>query len=107
MPFRDLEDGKLSEKQYKQARNNAQIEISKRIPADIIWLFSYGRDVSGYFVIQGELNKTFKQREAQHHDLTKSLLNSRIASLQAEQRYNNILDLNPVFNIDTYRYMPH
>ena len=49
------------------------------------------------------MEKAIEQRLEQYTNLTKELLNHRFRFLQTEQRYNSVIDLKDVFNIDKYR----
>jgi hypothetical protein len=89
------------------AKNTAKTNLFKQVPADILWLFRYApQDTSTPFGIFLALDKTIKKGTEQYIDLTKALLNSHFSSVQTDRRYESVLDLKDVFNIDTYQINP-
>lgn len=87
----------------KESKAAAQ-ENLLRSPPDIMWLFRHSPllDWAG-LVTDRALGNTIKQGMEQNIELTKALLNHRFASPQTEQRYQSVLDLKDVFNIDKYQ----
>lgn len=94
---------KLLQKAEK-SRLTALSNISKRLPADLIWLF-------GHSGIRGENSGNTESsmyyfivsRSDRYIDLTKTLLNLSFSSEQQEQKYTSILDLNGLFDINKYQ----
>jgi hypothetical protein len=90
-----------------EAEAAARISISKRMPADILWLLSYkdhGVLTAGQIgTLGGTLTNLLKKWERQHNELVKKLLDNRFVSTQAEQKYDNILDVKNIISINDYR----
>jgi hypothetical protein len=82
----------------REAEAAARVNLFKRLPPDIIWLFRH----SGSFGIQA-IHETTRERADQYIDITKILINRRFSLEQAEQHYTSVLDLKDVFNLDKYR----
>jgi hypothetical protein len=87
----------------KEVQDAAQVNISKRLPADILWLFRHAGQIEGVLSNRQAIWDTLDRGSAQYIELTLALLKHRLASVQIEQRYNSVLDLKDVFNIDKYR----
>jgi hypothetical protein len=91
------------------AETAANANLGKRVPADILWLLRHApQNTSAPFpgFVRSALNKTIKKGTDQYINLTKTLLNRRFTSVQIEQRYESVLDLKDVFNIDKYQINP-
>jgi hypothetical protein len=78
-------------------------DLAKRLPEDLMWLFSHSRNFDGNLLAEWAMDKAIEQQVEQYIDLTKKLLNRRFKSTQAEQRYSSILDLKNMFDLDRYR----
>jgi hypothetical protein len=111
-PLLPLEGGSYSKSIYddyekyrnapsREAEAAARVNLFKRLPPDIIWLFRH----SGSFGIQA-IHETTRERADQYIDITKILINRRFSLEQAEQHYTSVLDLEDVFNLDKYRINP-
>jgi hypothetical protein len=111
-PLLPLEGGSYSKSIYddyekyrnapsREAEAAARVNLFKRLPPDIIWLFRH----SGSFGIQA-IHETTGERADQYIDITKILINRRFSLEQAEQHYTSVLDLEDVFNLDKYRINP-
>jgi hypothetical protein len=88
----------------KAAKANALTNLSKRLPPDVIWLLRHSAIESDPPTpLRSTMDETIKQRADIYINLSKSLLDRRFASAQSEQRYDSVLDLKDVFNIDKYR----
>jgi hypothetical protein len=86
-----------AEKSFQAKKAEAIAKLN--LPPDIMWLFSHGGVAMD---ITGAVQHT-EERRVSYINLTKTLLNLRFASEQKEQRYQSVLDLKDVFNIDKYR----
>jgi hypothetical protein len=91
----------------QEAQATARINISKRVPADIVWLLSYNHHSYGSMgqisILGWELTDSFKKWDKQYNELTKRLLDNRFTSTQVDQEYDNILDVKNIININDYR----
>lgn len=97
----DIDAATLSSSKEIQAA--ALKNLSKRVPADIMWLLLHSGNFDGILDTKIAQNKAIEQQVDRYIDLTKELVNIRFTSLQTEQRYKSVLDLKDVFNIDKYR----
>jgi hypothetical protein len=87
-----------------EAKSIGRANLSKQLPADIMWLLNHSGNFDGRFLFMNGIGLVFRQQQVSEYiDLTKELLNRRFTSLQAEQQYDSILDLKDVYDIDKYR----
>jgi hypothetical protein len=85
---------------------NPQPSISKRIPADVLWLFRHSwQSTRGPFsnIAQSAMRKTVEQSANGYTNLTKTLVDQCFTSGKTEIRYKNVLDLQQIFSLDQYR----
>ena len=85
---------------------NPQHSISKRIPADVLWLFRHSwQSTRGPFsnIAQSAMAKTIEQGANGYINLTKTLVDQCFTSGKTEIRYKNVLDLQQIFSLDQYR----
>jgi hypothetical protein len=75
----------------QKSRDTAVANISKRLPADILWLFSHSRSFEG--TLQPGMQETVEKGKETYINLTKTLLNLRFGSAQKEQNYQSVLDI--------------
>lgn len=86
--------------------DNAQTNISKRIPADVLWLF--GNSPRTTFipfssVARSQMQEVLKRGASGYTALNKALIDQCFSSGKTDIHYKNILDLNKVFSLDQYR----
>jgi hypothetical protein len=83
----------------------AQVRLSKRLPADLLWMFRKGWQSTrgGLFPDIGALDDTIERVMDKYVDLTKILLNGRFESPIIVQKYLSILNLKDIFNINKYQ----
>jgi hypothetical protein len=89
-----------------EARSAAQASISKRLPAEILWLFRHAwqSTLAPFSMEVGHaLRSTVERAAIGYIDLTKALVNQFFASETTESRYESVLDLKNVFTLDHYR----
>jgi hypothetical protein len=96
--YLDIKTNSLS-KEFKAA---AEANLA-RLPPDINWLFDRSGQFDMTLFIKQALEKTIEKGIEKNIELTKALLNRRFASLQKEQRYHSVLDLQDMFDIDKYQ----
>ncbi|GBL17037.1 hypothetical protein MTo_04364 [Microcystis aeruginosa NIES-1211] len=85
---------------------NPQPSISKRIPADVLWLFRHSwQSTRGPFsnIAQSAMRKTVEQGANGYTNLTKILVDQCFISSKTEIRYKNVLDLQQILTLDQYR----
>jgi hypothetical protein len=83
----------------RQEQYNAAISnLSLRLPVDILWKF---RNHGGGF--SSIVNDLINRLVSEYIDITETLLDRRFASIETEQRYQSILDLKDIFNINEYK----
>jgi hypothetical protein len=99
--FVDDYEKNVSSLSSQKSRDAAIANISKRLPADIVWLFSHSRSFE--WRLQPGMRETVKKGKETYTNITRTILNLRFASAQKEQNYQSVLDLKDVFNIDKYR----
>jgi hypothetical protein len=87
----------------KENKANAIASLSKRYPADFIWLLLHSGNFDGKLLYSMTMYQVVSQQLGSYIDLTKALLNRRFVSLQAEQHYQSILDLKDAIDINKYR----
>jgi hypothetical protein len=88
----------------EEARAAAQVSIEKRVPADLLWGFRRGwRNTRGGLVSDTSVNQTIEQVIDKYIHLTKTLMNVRFKSAQTAQKYQSVLNLKDVFNINLYQ----
>jgi hypothetical protein len=87
----------------KQTKANALANLSKRYPPDLTWLLLHSSNFDGKLLYTMAMYQVFSQQLESYIDLTKSLLNRRFALREAEQHYQNILDLKDAIDINKYR----
>jgi hypothetical protein len=90
-------------RKLEESETAALSQISQRLPADIIWLYrhmSFGGDPPAG---NNVMDKTINQGTTVYLNLTKALLDRRFSSVQPDQHYQSIFDLNNLFNIYKYR----
>jgi hypothetical protein len=89
-----------------EAKVVAQTNISKRLPAEVLWLFRKAWQ-STLAPFSGEVNyalrSTIQRGESGYTDITKILVNLSFSSAKIGSRYESILDLKDIFTIDKYR----
>jgi hypothetical protein len=73
------------------------VNNTRQLPADMFWAARRWRALSG------GVDKVSEESVGQYIDMTRALLDRRFASLQTEQKYQSVLDLKDVFDIDKYR----
>jgi hypothetical protein len=84
-------------------------EFIKQLPPDIRWIFirwSTGWKSGREQAIEQIRNVTEKEKIG-YTDLNQSLIEQLFTSTKMEIRYNSVLDLKNVFNIDKYRMEPY
>jgi hypothetical protein len=90
-------------RRFKESETAALSQISRRLPADLIWVYrqmNFGSEIPArYNVIEG----TISERKTAYINLTKILVDRRFSSIQPQQYYQSVLDLKDIFNIDKYR----
>jgi hypothetical protein len=89
-----------------EARSAAQASISKRLPAEILWLFRHAwQSTLAPFSMEVDhaLRATVERAVIGYTDLTKALIDQFFASETTEIRYESVLDLKNVFTLDYYR----
>jgi hypothetical protein len=92
------------DKRLEAAKTEGKVNISKRLPADIIWLLrNTAIESDPPTPVRETIDKTIKQRAGTYINLIQALLDRRFSSLQTEQHYKSVLDLKDVLNIDTYQ----
>jgi hypothetical protein len=77
--------------------------LAKRLPADLMWLFSHSGNFDGNLLAEWAMDKAIEQQVEPHINLTKEILNRRFESMEMKQRYSSILDLKDAFDLDQYR----
>jgi hypothetical protein len=85
----------------RKARGAAVANISKQLPADIVWLFGHSRSFT--WALDPGMRETVEKGKENYINITKKLLNLRFTSVQREQNYQSVLDIKDVFNTDKYR----
>jgi hypothetical protein len=102
--YRDYkEKDRLTLGATKQVVTAVLADLAKRIPADILWLFSHSSGFDGNLDAETALIRANKQQLEQYIFLTKQLLDRRLESKQIEQHYASILDLKDILDLDKYR----
>jgi hypothetical protein len=90
-----------------EAETKALAHLAERIPPDILWLFRHAVQSTrgGPFVgaARRALNTTLEKVTGQYIELTKTLLSPFFSSGSFQERYESVLDLKGVFNLDRYR----
>ncbi len=82
------------------------IHISERIPSDVLWLFRHAwQSTFAPFSMEARhtIGLTLTHATQQYMLLVETLVNQCFVPEKIEKRYNNILELNGVFNINQYR----
>lgn len=98
-----------SSREYEQFNSskdneaNAIASLSKQYPADLTWLLLHSSNFDGKLLYGLAMYRFASEQLGSYIDLTKALLNSRFASIQAEQHYQSILDLKDAIDINKYR----
>jgi hypothetical protein len=80
--------------------------LAKQLPADILWLFknAWLEDcLSDGGPPRCGLKETIEREKLGYTNLTKALIDQLFADVKINIRYNSVLDLKYVFNIDKYR----
>jgi hypothetical protein len=80
----------------------AQANLSKRLPADILWLLHHGVASIGALTKEESMRATeflLERERVGYAELTAALLDEFFTSSTTEIRYDNILDLKNRFNI--------
>jgi hypothetical protein len=94
----------------------AQINLSKRLPADILWLFNRGLMTGLTWDDDQAIHATefrLERERVGYNDLTEALIDKFFASSKTEIRYQEILQLENIFNLCKYQlrslinYPPH
>jgi hypothetical protein len=90
------------------AEDLARVNLAKRLPADILWLFRHALMSNLAMDSEGSIRVTEFRLERLGHigyiDLTKTLINRFFTLEKMEVRYKSILDLKDTVNIDKYRF---
>jgi hypothetical protein len=89
-----------------EAEPTAQASISKRLPAEILWLFR--QSLQSTFApfsteVDYALRSIVQRGESGYTALTNALVDRFLESAKIEIGYNSILDLKDIFAIDKYR----
>jgi hypothetical protein len=90
----------------QEAETKALTHLAERIPPDLLWLFRHARQSTrGPFIgsVRSALNTTIEKVTEQYIELTKTLLSPFFSSAPFQERYESVLDLKGVFNLDQYR----
>ncbi len=108
VPAQNWEKRKLSSiEELDRAIAAARTEVASRIPIDIMYLFDKSYMAAEFDIVRYQLDKKLEQYATQYSGLSKLLLNTRLGSQDTEQRYEQILDLMPISDINIYRYIPY
>jgi hypothetical protein len=89
-----------------EAEIKALAHLAERIPPDILWLFRHaGYSTRGPFsgTVRRARDTTLEKVTGQYIELTKTLLSPFFSSAPFQERYESVLDLKGVFNLDRYR----
>jgi hypothetical protein len=92
-----------------EAEIKALTHLAERIPPDILWLFRHAwQSTRGPFsgFVRSALITTIEKVTGQYIELTKTLLSPFFSSAPFQERYESVLDLKGVFNLDQYRVNP-
>jgi hypothetical protein len=84
----------------------AKVDLVKRLPADILWLFDNGLMTGLTMDDDQAISATEFRLEHErfgYNDLTEALIDRFFASSKTEIHYNSVLDLKDIFNLDKYR----
>jgi hypothetical protein len=87
----------------KKEKDIAVANLSKRLPPDILCLFSHSGQPDGILNLLQARQDTVEQVSTKYIDITTTLLNRRFALVETKQDYQSVLDLKDIFNIDRYR----
>lgn len=102
----ELETFNRWEKDYDADISGEKLNFAKQLPEDILWIFNRRVPCVGLTGIREKaidrLQTIAKEEKIGYIDLTKIILNQFFAEPRTESRYNSILDLKKVFNIDKY-----
>ena len=93
-----------------EAQSAAQASISKRLPAEILWLFRHAwQSTLAPFSMEVDhaLRSTVERTVIGYTDLTKALVDQFFASETTEICYESVLDLKNLFPLDHYRVNQH
>jgi hypothetical protein len=89
-----------------EARSAAQASITKRLPAEILWLFrkAWQSTFAPFSMeVDNALTATIQRGESGYTDVTKVLVDRFLESAKIEVGYKSILDLKDIFASDKYR----
>jgi hypothetical protein len=84
----------------------AQINLSKRLPADILWLFNRGLMTGLAWDDDQAIHATefrLERERVGYNDLTEALIDKFFVSSKTEIRYENVLQLEDTFNLCKYQ----
>jgi hypothetical protein len=84
----------------------AQINLSKRLPADILWFFNHALLTGLTWDDDRAIHATefrLERERVGYNDLMETLINKFFASSKTEIRYENILQLEDTFNFCKYQ----
>lgn len=89
-----------------EAKSVAQANISKRLPAEILWLFrkAWQSTFAPFLMeVDNALRSTIQRGESGYTDIAKVLVDRFLESAKIEIGYKSILDLKDIFASDKYR----
>jgi hypothetical protein len=90
-------------RRLKESETAALSQISQRLPADLIWVCRQMSFGDGPPIRSELLQETISERATAYIDISKALVDRRFSSIQPQQYYQSVLDLNDIFNINKYR----
>jgi hypothetical protein len=108
----DLETFQQWAVEYTGAEFQERANIAKQLqlPADILWLFKYVHTTSLWGgpseVPMSSLRSTSDGEKLGYTELIEVILGQFLAESKTDIRYDSILDLKDVFNLDEYRIHP-
>ena len=90
-------------KNKTEGYRNILANNTRRLPADLLWLFNHSGGFDGNLETSKALYDTIEKKKEQYIELTKALVSNSFTSVNAERTYRNIFDTKDIFDIDKYR----
>jgi hypothetical protein len=84
----------------------AQINLSKRLPADILWFFNHALITGLAWGDDEAIHATefrLERKRVGYNDLTEALIDKFFASSKTEIRYSSVLSIEHIFNLCKYQ----